>query len=49
MYLYGLITQMVDAKVGKVKIISLRPSLITEHHFVSSISNLACEAAPCSR
>ena len=29
--------------------ISLRPSLITEHHSVSSLNDLAREAAPCSR
>jgi hypothetical protein len=29
--------------------ISLRPSLITEHHSVSSLNDLAREASPCSR
>jgi hypothetical protein len=29
--------------------ISLRPSLITEHHSVSSLKDLAREASPCSR
>ncbi len=29
--------------------IPLRPSSITEHHSVSSLIDLACEASPCSR
>ena len=29
--------------------ISLKPSLITEHHSVSSLNDLAREASPCSR
>ena len=29
--------------------ISLRPLLITEHHSVSSLNDLAREASPCSR
>src|SRR5262249_50248070 len=34
---------------GNGPMISLRPSLITEHHSVSSLNDLAREAWPCSR
>jgi len=34
---------------GNGPMISLRPSLITEHHSVSSLSDPAREASPCSR
>ena len=34
---------------GNGPMISLRPSLITEHHSVSSLNDLAREASPCSR
>jgi hypothetical protein len=34
---------------GNGPMISLRPSLITEHHSVSSLNDLAREALPCSR
>ncbi len=34
---------------GNGPMISLRPSLITEHHSVSSLKDLAREASPCSR
>src|SRR5450432_3354027 len=34
---------------GNGPMISLRPSLITEHHSVSSLNDRAREASPCSR
>src|ERR1700719_1199390 len=34
---------------GNGPMISLRPSLITEHHSVSSLNDPAREASPCSR
>jgi hypothetical protein len=34
---------------GNGAMISLRPSLIMEHHSVSNLNNLAREASPCSR